>query len=208
MPVTQLLVKLVNVGVFPSSLFLPPSQPSFFRSTLATIRGRFRQDDDQRYSKFWTDILNSLPFTVAQQTIFSSLCSSLSQVPSPLGVMAQDRGIVVQQSLLLRAMFGTLQPESDVWNSVLGVMLTRDWNESHARIFVCWAAGAIKDTTNSKGQYPPLILVDEISIVILAALQALLARAMDVWCASDHVKHSLLSRHHCELIYIRNCILC
>ncbi|OAX31462.1 hypothetical protein K503DRAFT_787811 [Rhizopogon vinicolor AM-OR11-026] len=30
-------------------------------------------------------------------------------------------------------------------------MLTRDWNESHARIFVCWAAGAARSTTNSKG---------------------------------------------------------
>jgi telomere length regulation protein len=158
--VTQLLVKLVNVGVFPSSSFLPPSQPSFFRSTLPTIRGRFREDDD-RYSKFWTDILNSLPSTVAQQTLFSSLCYSLAQLPSPLGVTAQDRGIVVQESLLLHAIFGPLQPESDAWNSVLGVILTRDWNEGHARIFVCWAAGAARGTTNSKGQYDRQIFVDE-----------------------------------------------
>ena len=149
--VTQLLVKLVNVGVFPSSSFLPPFQPSFFRSTLSVIRGRFRQGDDQRYSEFWTDILNSLPSTVAQQTIFASLCSSLTQSPSPLGVTAQDRGIVVQQSLLLRAMFGALQPESDIWNGVLGVMMTRDWNESHARVFVSWAAGATRSTMNFKG---------------------------------------------------------
>ncbi|KAG0705158.1 telomere length regulation protein-domain-containing protein, partial [Suillus ampliporus] len=176
--ITQLLTKLVNVGVFPSSSFLPPSQPSFFRSTLATIRARFIQDDDHRYSKFWTDILLSLPSTVAQQTIFASLCSSLAQLPSNLGVTAQDRGIVVQESLLLRAMFGTLQPGSDVWNAVLGVMLTRDWKESHARIFVCWAAGAKTGTMNSE------------------TLQTLLARALDVWCASEHVKHSLLSRHH------------
>jgi telomere length regulation protein len=151
--ITQLFVKLVNVGVFPSSSSLPPFQPSFFRSSLDTIRGRFKEDDDQRCSKFWTDILNSLPSTVAQQTIFSSLCHSLAQLPSPLGVTARDRGIVVQESILLRAMFGPLQPDSDVWNSVLGVMLTHNWNENHARIFISWAAGAIKGTMNSEGQY-------------------------------------------------------
>ncbi|KAG1891495.1 telomere length regulation protein-domain-containing protein [Suillus subluteus] len=176
--VTQLLMKLVNVGVFPSSSFLPQSQPSFFRSTLATIRVKFRQDDDHSYSKFWTNTLISLPSTVAQQTIFASLCSSLAQLPSNLGVTAQDRGIVVQESLLLHAMFGTLQPESDVWNEVLGVMLSRDWKESHARIFVSWAAGAKTGPMNSE------------------ALQALLSRTLEMWCAPEHVKHSLLSRHY------------
>ncbi|KAG1754283.1 telomere length regulation protein-domain-containing protein [Suillus lakei] len=166
--VTQLLMKLVNVGVFPSSPFLPPSQPSFFRSTLATIRARFRQDDDHSYSEFWTDALISLPSTVAQQTIFASLCSSLAQLPSNLGVTAQDRGIVVQESILLRAMFGTLQPESDVWNGVLGVMLSRDWKET----------GAKADLMNSE------------------ALQALFLRTLEVWCAPEHIKHSLLLRHH------------
>ncbi|KAG1877622.1 telomere length regulation protein-domain-containing protein [Suillus subalutaceus] len=176
--VTQLLMKLVNVGVFPSSSFLPQSQPSFFRSTLATIRVKFRQDDDHSYSKFWTNTLISLPSTVAQQTIFASLCSSLAQLPSNLGVTAQDRGVVVQESLLLHAMFGTLQPKSDVWNEVLGVMLSRDWKESHARIFVSWAAGAKTGPMNSE------------------ALQALLSRTLEMWCAPEHVKHSLLSRHY------------
>ncbi|KAG1756297.1 telomere length regulation protein-domain-containing protein [Suillus paluster] len=171
---TQLLMKLVNVGVFPSSSFLPPSQPSFFRSTLATIRARFRQDDDHRYSKFWTDILLSLPSTVAQQTIFTSLCSSLVHLPSNLGMTAQERGIVVQESMLLRAMFGMLQPESDAWNAVLSVMLTRDWKESHARIFVSCVAGAKTGPMNSE------------------ALQTLLACTLDVWCASEHYITSLL----------------
>jgi hypothetical protein len=35
-----------------------------------------------------------------------------------------------------------LRLKSDVWNGVLGVMLSRDWKESYARIFVSWAAGA------------------------------------------------------------------
>ncbi|KAG1826797.1 telomere length regulation protein-domain-containing protein [Suillus subaureus] len=163
--VAQLLMKLVNVGVFPSLSFLPQSQPSFFRSTLATIRVRFKQDDDHNYSKFWTNTLISLPSTVAQQTIFASLCSSLTQLPSNLGVTARDRGIVVQESLLLRAMFGTLRPESDA------PILSRDWKESHARIFVSWAAGA------------------------KTALRALLSRTLDMWCAPEHIKHSLLLRH-------------
>ncbi|KAG2364498.1 telomere length regulation protein-domain-containing protein, partial [Suillus spraguei] len=176
--ITQLLMKLVNVGVFPSSSFVPQSQPSFFRSTLATIRVKFRQDDDHSYSNFWTNILISLPSTVAQQAIFASLCSSLAQLPSNLGVMSQDRGIVVQESLLLHAIFGTLQPESDVWDGVLGVMLSRNWKESHARIFVSWAAGAKTGPMNSE------------------ALQALLSRTLEIWCAPEHVKHSLLSRHY------------
>jgi telomere length regulation protein len=172
-------MKLVNVGVFPCSSFLPQSQPSFFRSTLATIRVKFRQDDDHIYSKFWENTLISLPSTVAQQTIFASLCSSLAQLPSNLGVTAQDRGIVVRESSLLNAMFGTIHPESDVWNGVLGVMLSRDWKESHARIFVSWAAGAKKTgPMNSE------------------AFQALLSRALEMWCAPEHIKHSLLSRHH------------
>lgn len=160
MSVTQLLIKLVNVGVFPSSSFLPLSQSSFFRSTLVTIRTKFKQDNDHSYSKFWTNVLINLPSTVAQQTIFASLCSSLAQLPNNLSVTAQDRGIVVQESFLLRAMFGTLQPESDVWNGVLGVVLSRDWKESHARIFVSWAAGAKTGPINSQGQCFDQILVD------------------------------------------------
>jgi telomere length regulation protein len=97
---------------------------------------------------------------VAQQTIFASLCCSLAQLPSNLSVTVKDRGIVVQESLLLRAMFGALQPESDVWNGVLGVMLSRDWKESHARIFVSWAAGAKTDLMNSEGRCSNQILVD------------------------------------------------
>lgn len=176
--VAQLLLKLVNVGVFPSSSFLSPSQPSFFRSTLATIRAKFRQDIGHDYSKFWTNTLISLSSTVAQQTIFASLCCSLTQLPSNLSATAQDRGIVVQESLLLRSMFGALKPESDVWNGVLGVMLSRDWKENHARIFVSWAAGAKTGPVNSE------------------ALQALLSRTLEMWCAPEHVRHSLLSRHH------------
>lgn len=153
-------MKLVNVGVFPSSSFLSPSQPSFFRSTLVTIRAKFRQDNGHSYSKFWTNTLISLPSMVAQQTIFASLCCSLAQLPSNLSVTVKDRGIVVQESLLLRAMFGALQPESDVWNGVLGVMLSRDWKESHARIFVSWAAGAKTDLMNSEGRCSNQILVD------------------------------------------------
>lgn len=148
----------MNVGVFPSSSFLSPSQPSFFRSTLATIRAKFRQDIGHDYSKFWTNTLISLSSTVAQQTIFASLCCSLTQLPSNLSATAQDRGIVVQESLLLRSMFGALQPESDVWNGVLGVMLSRDWKENHARIFVSWAAGAKTGPVNSEGRYSNQIL--------------------------------------------------
>jgi telomere length regulation protein len=77
-----------------------------------------------------------------------------------MSVAVKDRGIVVQESLLLRSMFGALQPESDVWNGVLGVMLSRDWKESHARIFVSWAAGAKTGPVNSEGRYSNQILME------------------------------------------------
>ncbi|KAH7930867.1 hypothetical protein BV22DRAFT_1124623 [Leucogyrophana mollusca] len=176
---TSLLTKLANHGVFPSSFPLPPSQPSFYRVTLPVIRERLEEDRSKRYSTLWSSVVGSLPSIIIQQTILTSLFSSLAQPPSSvMDASAQGRGSIAREAALLLGILGPLRPDTEIWDSALAVMATRDWNEAHARIFVCWASGGKSHSID------------------LEALNDLLARVLDVWSAPDHVKYSLLSRHH------------
>ncbi|EGN95974.1 hypothetical protein SERLA73DRAFT_170414 [Serpula lacrymans var. lacrymans S7.3] len=169
--VCQLLAKLVNVGVFPPTQPTTPSQPSFFYVTLPTIRSRLENDTPGQYSAFWNDIIRFIPSVLTQQAILTSLLSSLSRPPtSLLSPLSVDRGIVKREAILLRGVVGRFEPQSEVWNSILAIAFGREWNEFHARILVCWAAQAL--------------------------LVTLLEKVLERWGTPDHVKHSLLSRHH------------
>ena len=139
---TQLFAKLVNVGVFPSSTPLSPTQPSFFRTALPLIRQRLREVGKENYVALWNRIVSSLPSMFTQQTIIASLFASLIALESPLGTSAFDRGIVSREAYLLRAVVGEASPDADGWQVTTTVILTRTWSQNHARVFVCWMAAS------------------------------------------------------------------
>ncbi|KAH7886252.1 telomere length regulation protein-domain-containing protein [Phlebopus sp. FC_14] len=173
---THVLSKLVNVGAFPASRHLPLSQPFFFRYMLPSIRNRLRRNDAQQYQKLWTRTISSLPSVHTQQTVIASLLTALVLPESPLGTSAHDRGIVHREATLLRDVIGDLDPDDDVWDSVVAVVLTRTWSQNHARVFVCWMAD--RKQNSSQG-----------------TLEVFLSRVIDVWSSPEHIKHSLLSHH-------------
>ncbi|KIM65191.1 hypothetical protein SCLCIDRAFT_14911 [Scleroderma citrinum Foug A] len=172
---TQLFAKLVNVGVFPSSTYLSPSQPSFFRTALPLIRRRLREVDAnaEHYTRLWDCIVSSLPSMFTQQAIVGSFFASLTTLESPLGTSTPDRGIISREAHLSRAVFGEASPDVDNWQAVTTVMLTRTWSQNHARLFVCWMAAS---------QHAQV-------------LENFLSSVISVWSSLDHIKYSLLSQH-------------
>ncbi|KAK7015025.1 telomere-reg-2 domain-containing protein [Favolaschia claudopus] len=171
-PLIYLLTKLVNLGVFPAVQPTSRSQPSFFQATLAQIRVRVSEPNSASYTAAWGRVLRGLsPFTL--QSILTSLFGALS-IESGTNDSLPQRALVKRESLVLLGLLGSVEPD-DLWESVLAVILTRTWNEGLARIIVCWVSGL---ETN------------------VHALELLLDAVAEMWASPEHVKHSLLNRHH------------
>ena len=149
---TYLFTKLANVGAFPSAPPTAPSQPSFFHSALPAIRARLRADADRtRYSALWAELFASLPSSLTLQSILTSLFGHVAAPASGLDASSAARGLVKREAGLLRGTVGELAKESSLWQSVGAAILSRDWNEGHARIYACWAAGAQTGSVNEGG---------------------------------------------------------
>ncbi|KAI0948359.1 hypothetical protein AcV7_009125 [Taiwanofungus camphoratus] len=177
--VAYLLAKLVNIGVFSSSRPTSVSQPSFFQATLSTIRARIAASDTFAYTTYWRKILTSLPSSLVLQSVLVSLFSSLTDIPLGLDGTALSRSLVKREAQLLRHLVGRLsKEEGDLLDAFSAVALGREWSEGHARIFACWAAGAETHKTDEE------------------ALEILRSKVIDMWTTPEHIKHSLLSRHH------------
>ncbi|KAH9952216.1 telomeric DNA binding protein [Amylocystis lapponica] len=177
--VAYLLGKLVNIGMFSPSRPNSPSQPSFFQTTLPTIRARLSSSESSSYSEFWSKVLYSLPSSLVLQSILISLFSSMAEIPSALDSSMQTRSLVKREARLLKDLLGALKEDNqELLDSWSAVALGREWSEGHARIFVCWAAGAETDQTDVK------------------ALEILFTKVTDMWTTPDHIRHSFLSRHH------------
>lgn len=173
---SYLLTKLVNIGAFPTSIPVSPTQPSFFSATLSSIRDRYHAPS---YGAKWVAILGALPSTMTLQTVLVSLFAHLSPVQA-LDAAPSTRALVKREAQLLGAVLGQPSKNSDLTEGIFAAILGRTWSVGHARIFVCWAAGAETARVNSKG------------------LQLLLDRAVDLWTTPDHIKHSLLAGHQCK----------
>ncbi|KAJ7692521.1 telomere length regulation protein-domain-containing protein [Mycena metata] len=172
---TYLLTKLVNLGTFPPALPTSRSQPSFFHACLPQIRVRFTQENAASYSAAWSRILRGFASSFSLQSILTSLFSSLS-AGSGIDCSQPQRALVKGEShVLLRLLGSVLSDDAELWESISAVILTREWSEGHARIFVCWISSPRTDEH---------------------ALELLLDRVVDMWASPDHVKHSLLTRHH------------
>ncbi|KAF8212436.1 telomere length regulation protein-domain-containing protein [Mycena galopus ATCC 62051] len=172
--VIYLLTKLVNLGTFPPAQPSSRSQPSFFQATLPRIRSRLTEENSAAYCAAWWRILRGFPSSFILQTILTSLFGSLS-AGSDIDDSPHQRALVKRESLVLLGLLGpVVSDDAELWESISAVILTRDWNEGLARIFVCWVSGSKTD---------------------LEALELLLDCVVDMWSSADHVKHSLLNRH-------------
>ena len=111
-------------------------------STLPHIRARLQQLTDKSYTKLSSAILLNLP-TLTLQSILTSLFSSLSSIQHILDGTLPTRALIKREAGVLQALVGWMTPSperEELWEIASGVMLNMnmDWNESHARIFVCW----------------------------------------------------------------------
>ncbi|KAF8163004.1 telomeric DNA binding protein [Crassisporium funariophilum] len=182
--IAYLLSKLVNVGVFPPSPPIARSQPSFFHSTLPTIRSRLHPSSpspsSSRYAVYWHSVILAIPSSLTLQSILTSLFASLSTVEPPTDAEPARRARVRGEAALLKGVVGDVSPdEGELWEVAVSLVLSRSWDESYARIFACWFSGA----------------AGEGSQVNLKVLQAFLESVLDTWSTPEHIKHSLISRH-------------
>ncbi|KAK0210548.1 telomere length regulation protein-domain-containing protein [Desarmillaria ectypa] len=175
--IVYLLTKLVNLGLFPPSPPTLPSQASFFLATLPVIRNRLDGSVNGNYSKIWAEVFFGFP-SIILQTVLTSLFASLRRLDAPLDGSAYQRAWVKREALLLDQLVGRMSPDNgELCETAIPVILGRNWDESCARIFVCWVAG------------PQTHDIDD------NALSHFLREIVTVWSSSDHVKHSLLARH-------------
>ncbi|KAJ7219093.1 telomere length regulation protein-domain-containing protein [Mycena pura] len=172
--ITYLLTKLVNVGTFPPAPPPTRSQPSFFQASLSQIRTRLTLENHASYSSTWSKILLGFSSSLTVQSILTSLFGSL-YAESDADCSPRHRAMVKREALLLLGLVGPVAADDpELWESIVTVILSREWGEGHARIFVCWISGCQNN---------------------LQALELLLDSVVDIWSSPDHIKHSLLNRH-------------
>ena len=82
------------------------------------------------------------------------MTSLLGHLPviSGLDGSPQARALVKREAKLLRELLGSLTKDSDVVDGFTATVLGTDWSICHARIFVCWIAGAEKDRIDGDGE--------------------------------------------------------
>ncbi|KAL5519659.1 TEL2 [Sanghuangporus vaninii] len=174
-----LLTKLVNVGLFPSTTSLSPSQTSFPSVTLSTIRSRivsFSGGTRESYICVWREVFVSLPTSLFCK-VLASFVAHLMKLPDDLDSSNESRSLVKREALLLSRILGNLEGEDEKWLSISSTFLVRSWSIAKARILVCWA------TISDDEAIPP------------RARETLINQIMEVWSSEEHTKHSLLSHH-------------
>ncbi|KAH0584293.1 DNA replication checkpoint protein tel2 [Termitomyces sp. J132] len=178
-PVTYLLSKLVAIGAFPSTQPTSRSQPSFFQATLQIIRDRTVSTGASGYITMWSSLFSEIPSTLTLRSIITSLLAAIPPLTYPTGTDMSQRIAVKRDARLLRCITGRVTPERDeVWETTMGIILGKDWDQGYARIFICWLFGSFS------GQMP-----NE------KALEVFIEEVLITWSSPDHIKHSLLSRH-------------
>ena len=147
---------------------------------------------------YWNELLGNLPSTLALQSILMSLFGSLRKLDNPLDDSAQQRVVVREEAILLTNLVGIVQPDNEeLWETTISLILKRPFSISHARIFVCWVSGAANGgETNVTGMFCSLVF--SAMLIDFIALDAFLQSVLELWSDPEHVKHSLLSQHHCK----------
>jgi telomere length regulation protein len=145
--ITYLLTKLVNVGIFPPSLPIARSQPSFFHISLPFIRRRLKSGNLNLYSDYWSAVILAIPTNHTLQSILTSIFASLLVIESSTDTAPTSRARVKQEASLLNGLIGPItRDKPELWEIGTSLLTSRDWPESHARIFVCWLSGGSQST--------------------------------------------------------------
>ena len=135
----------MNIGVFPLSEPVSPSQPSFWHSTVTTMRQRFQSGGRELYSKMLCDVIQNVPTAMTQQAIIGSLFSSLNRNLKSQNILDDSpkyRSWIKREATFVCDTIGSLNAQSiELWENVSAVTLNRDWEGDRGRILLCWAAG-------------------------------------------------------------------
>jgi telomere length regulation protein len=111
---------------------------------------RLTQESFAAYSATWSRLLRGFSSSFTLQSILTSLFGSLS-ADSCTDSSQHQRAMVKRESLVLLGLLGpAVSNDTELWESISAVILTREWNEGHARIFVGWVSGP---QTNLQGVF-------------------------------------------------------
>lgn len=152
-----LTTKLINIGLFPDTTSLAPSQTSFLSITLPTIRTRIASlpsNSRDAYTGILQEMFNALPSSLFSKVLASSV-AHVAELPDNLEASDITRGLVKREALLLSRTLGILEGEEDEkWSSISATLLTRTWSIAKARNLVCWAS-----VSDEKGTILPTKLI-------------------------------------------------
>jgi len=177
------------------------SQPSFWQTNLPKIRRRrFALLESQSYHHAWQKLTLSLPSSLSLRSLLTSLFASLEHIRPAMDTSKEKRALVKSEAQLLTGLLGNLnENEEELWEMTTSLILSRDWEESYARIFVCWVAGSTESQQiNIKGSAFCCIRKFQVNKSCCPALRSFLELVIDAWSTPEHIKHSLLSRHRCK----------
>ena len=153
--VTHILVKMIQIGLFPLQS-KDPLRVSFFNCSLPNLRKLAwftpGHPNTMSYLQTWRSVVMSLPSSAIQ----SFLTSLISALPAPADVMGHDlatRQLIKEHARILsifvvpRAFDQKNDDDAeDVRAALAGLLMTRNWNEHMARVAVCWESGLFLPT--------------------------------------------------------------
>jgi telomere length regulation protein len=140
--VCYLVSKLVNIGAFPPSPPTMRSLPSFWETNLPIIRQKILGlPEPNPYCDAWQKLILDIPSSLALHNVLTSILASLEHVDPPTDSSTKKRVQIKLEAKLLTAVLGRLsEDDNQLWEIATSLILKRDWEESYARIFVCWLA--------------------------------------------------------------------
>ncbi|KAL0579959.1 telomere binding protein [Marasmius crinis-equi] len=174
--IALLMTRLSRLGAFPPTLSTSRSQPSFFQTVLPTMRKRLDGPGSSLYGQAWFQILQSFPSSTTLRAILNSLFASLKSVNS-LDAAIRVRALVKREARLLQDISPLGSDDEELWECASSLIVNRDWDEGHARIFVAWISLCGRTHRNDK------------------ALRLLLDDVVSQWTSPEHIKHSLVAKH-------------
>ncbi|KAG6866094.1 hypothetical protein C0991_008846 [Blastosporella zonata] len=141
-----------------------------------TIAGKTSVPVQLEHGHYYNNICvrtESLVFSLSEEN------STVPRLTHATDAKILQRITVKTEATILSGITGSVVPERDeLWESAMSIILGKEWDTGHARIFVCWIfGGPFGSSRNEK------------------ALDAFVEQVLSTWSSPDHVKHSLLSRH-------------
>lgn len=118
------------------------TQPSFFQAILPLVQARILEVEYLSYFLRWNEIFRGFASVQALRRILISLFASAPKIENTRNTSPQQRAQVKQQAVILDRLIGGPAQSSELWDTVSGIIMGREWDEGRARIFVCWVAGA------------------------------------------------------------------